>query len=318
MKWSYTSLIIIFLFGRFPVCAQEMDWATIDSVVVRTAALFEKNYVIPEKGLQIKQYLLEKHYKHQYSDHRTKDSLLESLKEDIYSVARDKHVRFAFRDPKPAGNPEDSMTKFFNSAPNYGFKKVEVLPGRVGLLELQLFYPISEDDRARETANESMLTFRDCKAIIFDLRQCRGGSPEMLSYLMTYLYPEGEKVLLNRFYYRPLDQYTTSYTWEMVEGPRYPDTPVFVLTSATTFSCGEEFAYDIKHLKRGKIIGETTAGAANPVEPMAVTPWLDVLMPSGTAINPITQTNWEGVGVIPDIAVPADQALSTVLNHIRG
>lgn len=318
MKWSYTSLIIIFLFGRFPVCAQEMDRATIDSVVVRTAALFEKNYVIPEKGLQIKENLLAKHYRSGYSHLRTKDSLLKALKQDIYTVCKDKHVRFVLRDPEPAGNPEDSMTKFFNSAANYGFTKVEVLPGRVGVMELQLFYPISEDHKARETASESMLAFRDCKAIIFDLRKCKGGSPEMLSYLMTYLYPEGERVLLNRFYYRPLDQYTTAYTWDAVEGPRYPDIPVFVLTSATTFSCGEEFAYDIKHLGRGKIIGETTAGAANPVEPMPVTPWLEVLMPSGRAINPVTQTNWEGVGVVPDIAVPADQALSRALDLIQG
>ena len=36
-----------------------------------------------------------------------------------------------------------------------------------------------------------------------------------------------------------------------------------------------------------------------------------VFVPSGRAINPITKTNWEGTGVTPDIAVPADQALKT-------
>jgi retinol-binding protein 3 len=31
-------------------------------------------------------------------------------------------------------------------------------------------------------------------------------------------------------------------------------------------------------------------------------------VPFARAINPITHTNWEGVGVKPDIAVPANQA----------
>ena len=32
-------------------------------------------------------------------------------------------------------------------------------------------------------------------------------------------------------------------------------------------------------------------------------------IPIGRAINPISKTNWEGTGVQPDIAVPAEQAL---------
>ena len=34
-------------------------------------------------------------------------------------------------------------------------------------------------------------------------------------------------------------------------------------------------------------------------------------MPDGRAINPITNTNWEGVGVEPDVKVAADDALRT-------
>lgn len=32
-------------------------------------------------------------------------------------------------------------------------------------------------------------------------------------------------------------------------------------------------------------------------------------VPFASAINPVTETNWEGTGVKPDVAVPADQAL---------
>jgi hypothetical protein len=36
---------------------------------------------------------------------------------------------------------------------------------------------------------------------------------------------------------------------------------------------------------------------------------LSIFIPTGRAVNPVTQTNWEGVGVVPDIRVPADKAL---------
>jgi retinol-binding protein 3 len=42
-----------------------------------------------------------------------------------------------------------------------------------------------------------------------------------------------------------------------------------------------------------------------------------VFVPSGRAINPITKTNWEGTGVLPDIAVPADSALGAALTAVR-
>jgi hypothetical protein len=34
-----------------------------------------------------------------------------------------------------------------------------------------------------------------------------------------------------------------------------------------------------------------------------------VFIPNGRAINPVTGTNWEGTGVIPDLPVPEEQAL---------
>jgi C-terminal processing protease CtpA/Prc len=84
---------------------------------------------------------------------------------------------------------------------------------------------------------------------------------------------------------------------------------VYVLTSKRTFSGGEEFTYDLQSLHRAKIVGETTGGGAHPVAPHELDEWFTILVPSGRPINPITKTNWEGVGVVPDIAVPPDAAL---------
>lgn len=90
-----------------------------------------------------------------------------------------------------------------------------------------------------------------------------------------------------------------------------PDVDLYVLTSNYTFSGAEEFAYNLKNLKRATIIGETTGGGAHPGDMMAVNENFVIFLPNGRAINPITKTNWEGTGVTPDIAVSQDKALGT-------
>ena len=92
-------------------------------------------------------------------------------------------------------------------------------------------------------------------------------------------------------------------------GKRYIDKPVYVLTSSQTFSGAEEFAYNLQNLKRATIIGETTGGGAHPVRGYAINAHIHLLVPAGRAINPISQTNWEGIGVTPDMQVPEQQAL---------
>ena len=43
--------------------------------------------------------------------------------------------------------------------------------------------------------------------------------------------------------------------------------------------------------------------------PHELNEWFTIRVPSGRPINPVTKTNWEGTGVVPDIAVTADKAL---------
>jgi hypothetical protein len=290
------------------------DYTT--GTIKKLGQLFEDNYVFPDKGKEVKNYLYEQLEKGAYVGIENIDSLAARLKKDIQIISKDLHANVVVTkqdQEKEDDSPQDPMMDFFNSLDNYGFTKVDLLDDETGLLEISFFYPIQMDKKAADAASRAMQKFRDCSTIIFDLRKCKGGSPEMLNYLVTYLYPKGTKIHLNDFYYRPTEAYSSTYTLDSVPGERLDKTKVYVLTSGKTFSCGEEFAYDIKNLKRGTIVGEVTGGAAHPVQPMVVNERLQVLMPSGRAINPITKTNWEGIGVLPDIEVGAEKALDKVL-----
>jgi hypothetical protein len=150
---------------------------------------------------------------------------------------------------------------------------------------------------------------RNSDALIIDLRQNGGGSPSMIQLISSYLF-RAEPIHLNSFYWRPGDRNTQTWTLPYVPGKRMPDTPVYVLTSKNTFSAAEEFSYNLRNLERATLIGETTGGGAHPGGTRIATDRYSIWVPSGRAINPITNDNWEGVGVKPHIEVPADQALA--------
>jgi C-terminal processing protease CtpA/Prc len=146
-------------------------------------------------------------------------------------------------------------------------------------------------------------------ALIIDLRQCRGGNPGMVALISSYFF-DGEPLHLNSLYWREEDFTQQYWTLPYVPGKRYSDKPVYVLTSPATFSAGEEFAYNLQTRQRATLVGATTGGGAHPGSPYRLHPHFEVFIPVGRAINPVTNDNWEGKGVIPDITVAQEKALN--------
>src|SRR5262249_6744024 len=147
-----------------------------------------------------------------------------------------------------------------------------------------------------------------CDAIVFDLRQNGGGSPEMIRFLTSYLFEAPTH--LNDMVDREGKTVEEWWTTKDVPGRRpKTDVPVYVLTSQRTFSGAEEFSYNLKNLKRATLVGETTGGGAHPVRGEQLNDRFAIRIPFMRACNPITKTNWEGTGVEPDVKVPAAEAL---------
>ena len=188
----------------------------------------------------------------------------------------------------------------------YGLERVDRLPGNVGYLEVRGFGPTEFVGPAYAQA---MALLSGSEAIIVDLRRNNGGRPESVAFLMSHFFPEGDTRHLNDIYDRPTNT-TRQYWTDPSAGPRFSG-PVYVLTSRRTFSGGEECAYDFQTQKRATLIGETTGGGANPGGLVSLGHGFVVFIPSGQAINPVTKTNWEHVGVKPEVTVPAADALRT-------
>jgi hypothetical protein len=163
---------------------------------------------------------------------------------------------------------------------------------------------------AAEPAAAAMNFLANTDALIIDLRQNGGGGPQSVVLLCSYLFDK-KPVHLNDLYWRKGNRTEEFWTLKEVAGKRYLGRDVYLLTSRRTFSAAEEFAYDLQNLKRVTIVGERTGGGAHPGGGVPVAEHFVVFIPSGRAINPITKTNWEGIGVKPDVEVAADKALET-------
>ncbi|MDZ4754542.1 MAG: S41 family peptidase [Phycisphaerae bacterium] len=196
---------------------------------------------------------------------------------------------------------------------NWGFKGCEIADGNIGVLRFDAFVPT---DEAKRVADAAMAFLGRCDALVFDLRQNGGGSPEMICYLSGYLFDK--PTLLNRMKDRNGSVVREGFSAESVQGERFAaDLPAYVVTSNRTFSGAEEFAYNLKNLSRATIVGETTGGGAHPVKAVRLDDRTVIMMPHMRAENPISQTNWEGTGVKPDVEVPAEGALEKALELAR-
>jgi hypothetical protein len=251
-----------------------------------------------------------------------------ALTADLRAVSRDRHlvVEYSSRPlPERAGAgpapAERDAQRAFARAVNHGVDRVDRLAGNVGLLALRGFGPTAE---AAEKMAGAMAVLADTDALIIDLRYNGGGHPATVQFLASYLF-EGAPVLLNALHWRsaagnaPASVADTArgpglveqaWTLAYVPGRRYVDRPVYVLTNRGTGSGGESFAYALQTRRRATVVGDTTMGAANPGGTERLTPHFDLFVARGRAVNPVTGTSWERVGVTPNVVVAEDRAFA--------
>ncbi len=190
------------------------------------------------------------------------------------------------------------------AAENHGFARVERLDGNVGYLDLRFF----ADHDGAPTASAAMALLRHTDALIVDLRQNGGGGDNgVAGVLLSHLLPGGATRLWD-MHWKPDGSVRSFSTLPSVPGGNYRG-PVYVLTSGDTFSGAEGFTYTLQTRKRAVVVGERTPGGAHPVKYRPLGTHVGVLIPAGRYVDALTGTDWSG-GVVPDVAVPAAQALT--------
>ena len=317
-----TSSYLIAMGPNATVETARIDAAGRAKVIDGAIAKLDTFYVFPDVAKRMADSLRARRTRGAYDTYTNAISFSMKLNREVGELGRDKHMRVNYSvrpiPPRPATPPPPSPADSARMRAqmdelNCGFVKVEQLDGNVGYVKFNGFFDVGA---CGATASAAMNFVAGSRALIVDLRENGGGSPAMVAYVSSYLF--STRTHLNDLWTRRTGATEEFWTRDDIPGRRFGgEKPVYVLTSANTFSGAEEFSYNLKSLKRATIVGETTGGGAHPVSGHAIDEHFMIGVPFARAVNPITRTNWEGVGVVPDVKVPAADALTTALKLTR-
>lgn len=259
------------------------------------------------------------------------EAFRQAINADLLAVSGDKHLQVWIeprsRDDVIAAGPPPTLEQMAaeEARNGWGVREARMLDGGIGYLDLAYFSGHPDSPAAIDAAMDRL---RGARALVLDLRRNGGGGEAAFRRLMGHLAPEplhlGE-IHMRRCAPDPADPEgcvqdgSRDVQVMMADAPAepaFPTQPIHVLTSAGTFSAAEAVAFDLQLEGRAVVVGETTGGGARPSIAMDLGPWFTVIMPIGVGVHPKAPADWEGVGVKPDVAVPADQALEEALRRL--
>jgi Peptidase family S41/N-terminal domain of Peptidase_S41 in eukaryotic IRBP len=301
-------------------------------IVTTALSLLRTNYVFPEVAEQAATAVEARLAAGEYDD-LDEITLTELVTRHLQDITGDKHLRLRLgggprpeREPggperRPGPEPDNHEARRLamrqrGRLANFGIRRVERLDGNVGYLDVR---GVAMPANAGPAIAAAMELVAGTYALIIDLRRNGGGSPEGVVFWCSYLLTE-EPTHLNDIFHADTGETRQFWALPYVPGTRYVDRPVYVLTSHRTFSGGEDFCYTLQALGRAELIGETTGGGAHPTRGFPISRAVHIGIPFARSVNPVTGTNWQGTGVIPDVAVPEaeayDVAYAKALRHV--
>ena len=286
-------------------------------IIEKIVVLLRDNYLFPEKAKEIGLDLQKKANDRKYEKLADPQAFAKQLTSDLQDFSHDKHLTIEYdpqrvKELKVVGsNPTNDAVMEIEKKryerqrrDNFGFRKVEVLEGNVGYLDLRYF---GNADYSADIAIGAMSFLANSDAIIIDLRDNYGGGAPMYLLLISYFF-NSDMIHLSDTINRLSNSTQQLRARPYVPGKRLPDVDLYILTSGRTFSAAEQFTYDLQCQKRATIVGRTTGGGAHMTTAFIINNDFYAFVPFAGAINPITKTNWEGVGIIPDVEVPEGRA----------
>jgi hypothetical protein len=298
-----------------------IDAATRKAVVERLAEQLKTHYVFPDVATQTGAALKGKLAAGAYDHDVTTDTFARHLSTDLRASAKDLHLNVQYQPgmelppetgdaPKPSRKDLDGERDWVDSIAG-GIASVRRLRGNVAYIDLWGFVPA---DFAADRFAAMMVNVSGADSLILDLRQNTGGDPHAIALLISYFVDENDSKQLTSLHWRKGNE-TVVFNTFPVSGPRFHG-PIRVLISPRTISAGEACAYDLQVLKRATLVGTTTAGGANPAATLSLGNGFTAEVAEGQAVNPITKTNWEHVGVKPDIPTTPEKAMDVAYGEL--
>ena len=340
MKTSGYLVLILLSVWSYCALAQEITEAQRVEIINSVIDQLANRYVDPNLGKKAADTIRQKKENQGY-DNLEKAKLIQTLITDMHKATNDKHLQlvdpnaFSRSTPGRLGNKRPNIQVFNPNAAsqsqmnqnkliqdmlkrmNYGLRDAKVLDRNIGYLDIRQFVSPRMAPEIFKAIDDTMKTFKDCSAIILDLRFCSaGGDPETAMYITSYFFDPEKSILFYESYNREKEKIADFRTRTDIAGKYLPDVPLYILVGSKTFSAGEMFAYGLQKIGRAKIVGQTTAGAAHGTDTIPIGHGIMMVIPVNRLAHTKTNSNWQGMGVIPDIPAKEDDALNTAKDVI--
>jgi hypothetical protein len=295
-----------------PQSDMAIDRVARNEVIEAAIANLNRAYVFPEVAATMEKQLRARLADGKFDSVTSAEKFAAVLTDDLQSESHDKHLEVRYFEKTLPEQSEDESDSHDDPAEtlhqrrlNYGFENVGRFRGNIGYIDIHSF---GRPKFVTERIAAAMTLLADTSALIVDLRRCGGGDPDSVMLLASYLFDK--RTHLNDIYYRDENRTEERWTTDAVLGTKYGETrKIYLLTSDDTFSGCEDFAYALKNAGRAIVVGATTGGGAHAGTPQRLSAHFMMFVPSGRPISPVTHTDWEGVGVTPNIRVTSKRAL---------
>lgn len=290
-------LALSLMLAATPPVQEDVSCTDLRPTVEAIAAALESRYVIParaaEAAVQLRAVALRSDFSHVCGEGPAQ---ARELTRATRGALNDLHLRVAYGPPESTVLPSQPSAEAL--ADNLGIEEVSRLPGGIGYLRLSGWAPASWVGPRLENA---FALLRGSTGIILDVRGNAGGDGGTVNLVTRTFLAEGAPQTIQTFD-RAGDQVYRQEDLDPV-WPRFPlDMPLVVLINRESFSGSEAFAFSLREEGRATIIGSRSGGAAHGVRDAVALPGgFALYIPEFRGEGRLTHTDWEGVGIRPDI-----------------
>ncbi len=287
----------------------ELTRAAVMSSIDDVTRVLARDYIYPEKAALVVNHLKRHAVMNDLADEKSWEAfaqklglLMRGISGDGYLDINTKETDFTLGHAHPTSHQVTTQ--------RWGFEQIKVLSGNIGYFKLNHFYHHKE---AIIQADNVFGALSHTDAMIIDLREAEGESIRLAQHMMSY-FVEPETLLSHVVYQQEENNQALSVIDNIKSPYRNKNYPVYLLTSSFVSGTGEWFSYTLKQLNRAVIVGEKTMGVATLVQTQHINEQLNMTLPIALHINPVTKTNWEDEGVIPDHEIDAKQSVNAAYN----
>lgn len=313
---------LFFLVISFTIFSQELSKKEINDITSQIPELILEHYVLEERKAPIADAFSKLLGSKKYLNLNNPDSLAQVLSNDLREIGNDRHLYVNYVKPSEIKKEVDwdiweKEERILEQKLNFGFTEAKILEGNIGYIKIVNFM---HPQRGMQTAVATMKFTENTRGLIIDIRGNGGGYGGLMKYILNH-YFDGGPTHISTTLHSEKDKFPDrEYSSDLVYGKLRVNTPLYIITDARTGSASEFFAYTLQSFGKAKIVGQASGGAAHMNSYYPLSKNFKISISTAAPINPITGTNWEHSGVIPDYEInndPINKTLELILEDLK-